>query len=47
MRLLASGCGDLVAKLTAVKDWELAKEEKNEYFGGYVANLAYMRQKLF
>ena len=27
MRLLASGCGDLVAKLTAVKDWELARDE--------------------
>jgi glycerol-1-phosphate dehydrogenase [NAD(P)+] len=46
MRLLASGCGDLVAKLTAVKDWELAKEEKNEYFGSYAANLAYMSAKI-
>jgi glycerol-1-phosphate dehydrogenase [NAD(P)+] len=41
-RLLASGCGDLVAKITAVRDWELAKEEKNEYFGAYAANLAKM-----
>jgi glycerol-1-phosphate dehydrogenase [NAD(P)+] len=46
MRLLASGCGDLVAKLTAIKDWELAKEEKNEYFGSYAANLAYMSAKI-
>src|SRR5438093_4091112 len=37
LRLLASGCGDLVAKLTAVKDWELARDEKNEYFGTYAA----------
>src|SRR5919206_2128647 len=46
MRLLASGCGDLVAKLTAVKDWELARDEKNEYFGTYAANLAYMSAKI-
>jgi glycerol-1-phosphate dehydrogenase [NAD(P)+] len=46
IRLLASGCGDLVAKLTAVKDWELARDEKNEYFGTYAANLAYMSAKI-
>jgi glycerol-1-phosphate dehydrogenase [NAD(P)+] len=46
LRLLASGCGDLVAKLTAVKDWELARDEMNEYFGGYAANLAYMSAKI-
>ena len=46
LRLLASGCGDLVAKLTAVKDWELARDEKNEYFGSYAANLAYMSAKI-
>src|SRR5215210_5896334 len=43
-RLLAGGCGDLVAKITAVKDWELARDEKGEYFGSYAANLAYMSQ---
>jgi len=41
-RLLSSGCGDLVAKITAVKDWELSKEENQEYFGTYSANLAQM-----
>jgi glycerol-1-phosphate dehydrogenase [NAD(P)+] len=41
-RLLAGGCGDLVAKITAVKDWELARDEKGEYFGSYAANLACM-----
>jgi glycerol-1-phosphate dehydrogenase [NAD(P)+] len=45
-RLMASGCGDLVAKITAVKDWELARDEKNEYFGSYAANLAYMSAKI-
>ncbi|HEX5186414.1 MAG TPA: sn-glycerol-1-phosphate dehydrogenase [Nitrososphaeraceae archaeon] len=39
-RLLSSGCGDLIGKLTAVKDWELARDEKDEYFGTYSAHLA-------
>jgi glycerol-1-phosphate dehydrogenase [NAD(P)+] len=39
-RLLSSGCGDLIGKLTAVKDWELARDDKNEYFGAYSAYLA-------
>jgi glycerol-1-phosphate dehydrogenase [NAD(P)+] len=41
-RLLSSGCGDLVSKLTAVKDWQLAHKETGEYYGGYAANLATM-----
>jgi glycerol-1-phosphate dehydrogenase [NAD(P)+] len=41
-RLLASGCGDLVSKLTAVKDWQLAHTVKGEYYGGYAASLATM-----
>ena len=45
-RLLAAGCGDLVAKVTAVKDWELARDENGEYFGSYAANLAYMSAKI-
>jgi len=45
-RLLASGCGDLMAKVTAVKDWELARDEKGEYFGNYSANLASMSAKI-
>jgi glycerol-1-phosphate dehydrogenase [NAD(P)+] len=45
-RLMASGCGDLVAKITAIKDWELARDENNEYFGSYAANLAYMSAKI-
>lgn len=45
-RLLSGGCGDLVGKITAVKDWELAREEKGEYFGSYAANLAYMSARI-
>jgi glycerol-1-phosphate dehydrogenase [NAD(P)+] len=45
-RLMAGGCGDLVGKITAVKDWELAREEKGEYFGSYAANLAYMSARI-
>lgn len=40
VRLLASGCGDLLAKITAVRDWQLAWEDKNEYYGEYAASLA-------
>ena len=45
-RLLSSGCGDLVAKVTAVKDWELAREDTNEYYGAYAANLAFLSAKI-
>ncbi|MGB9853948.1 MAG: NAD(P)-dependent glycerol-1-phosphate dehydrogenase [Candidatus Bathyarchaeales archaeon] len=45
-RLIASGCGDVIAKLTAVKDWRMAHEERNEYYGEYAASLALMSAKL-
>ncbi|MGA2664317.1 MAG: sn-glycerol-1-phosphate dehydrogenase [Nitrososphaerales archaeon] len=41
-RLFAAGCGDLVAKLTAVRDWQLGRDETGEYYGEYAANLALM-----
>ena len=41
-RLLSSGCGDLVSKMTAVKDWQLAHEVQGEYYGSYAASLALM-----
>ena len=45
-RLIASGCGDLIAKITAIKDWELARDDVNEYFGEYAANLSYISAKM-
>lgn len=45
-RLIISGCGDLIAKITAIKDWELARDYNNEYFGEYAANLAYLGAKM-
>jgi glycerol-1-phosphate dehydrogenase [NAD(P)+] len=45
-RLIASGCGDVIAKLTAVRDWKLAHIAKNEYYGEYAASLASMSAKL-
>ncbi len=45
-RLVVSGCGDTVAKFTAVKDWKLAHQENNEYYGEYSASLALMSAKL-
>jgi len=41
-RFAISGYEDVIAKFTAVKDWVLAHEEKNEYYGGYAASLALM-----
>ena len=32
-KLLASGCGDLMAKVTAVHDWELGRDKIGEYYG--------------
>jgi glycerol-1-phosphate dehydrogenase [NAD(P)+] len=45
-RSVISGCGDIIAKFTAVKDWELAHIEKKEYYGEYAASLALMGAKL-
>jgi glycerol-1-phosphate dehydrogenase [NAD(P)+] len=45
-QLIASGCGDLIAKITAIKDWELARKDTNEYFGEYAANLSYLSAKM-
>lgn len=45
-RLLASGCGDLIANKIAVKDWELGRDKMKEYFGEYAANLASMSSKI-
>jgi glycerol-1-phosphate dehydrogenase [NAD(P)+] len=44
-RFAVSGCEDVIAKFTAVRDWRLAHEERNEYFGGYAASLALMSAK--
>lgn len=45
-RLLSSGCGDLIANLIAVRDWELGRDRTGEYFGRYAANLAAMSAKI-
>jgi glycerol-1-phosphate dehydrogenase [NAD(P)+] len=44
-RFTISGCGDVIAKFTSVRDWQLAHEEKDEYYGGYAASLALMSAK--
>jgi glycerol-1-phosphate dehydrogenase [NAD(P)+] len=46
MNLMVSGCGDLVSKKTAVKDWELAHEKVHEYYGRYSASLALLSANL-
>lgn len=44
-RFTISGCGDVIAKFTSVRDWQLAHEERDEYYGGYAASLALMSAK--
>ena len=44
--LLASGCGDLIANIIAVKDWQLGHKKKKEYYGRYAADLAMMSAKI-
>lgn len=45
-RLLASGCGDIIANLTAVKDWALARNLRNEYYSSYAAALSELAARL-
>ncbi len=45
-RSTISGCGDVLSKFTAVRDWRLAHTEKNEYYGEYAASLALMSATL-
>lgn len=41
-KLLAAGCGDIISNSTAVKDWLLARNLKNEYYSSYAASLSEM-----
>lgn len=45
-KLLASGCGDLIANIIAVKDWQLGNKKTGEYYGMYSADLAMMSAKI-
>jgi glycerol-1-phosphate dehydrogenase [NAD(P)+] len=45
-RFVVSGCGDVISKFIAVKDWRLAHMERNEYYGEYAASLALMSATL-
>ncbi|MCX8208726.1 MAG: NAD(P)-dependent glycerol-1-phosphate dehydrogenase [Sulfolobales archaeon] len=44
-RLALAGAGDLISKITAVRDWRLAHRLKGEYYGDYAASLALMSAK--
>ncbi len=44
--LMISGCGDLISKKTAVKDWELSHKVTGEYYGTYSASLALLSADL-
>ncbi len=44
--MLAAGCGDLIAKLTSVRDWQLASRLKGEEYHEYAASMALMGARL-
>lgn len=45
-RLLAAGCGDTIANSTAVKDWVLAHNLRNEDYSSYAASLSEMTAQM-
>jgi glycerol-1-phosphate dehydrogenase [NAD(P)+] len=45
-RFTASGCGDVISKAVSVRDWRLAHEENNDYYGEYAGSLALMGSRL-
>jgi glycerol-1-phosphate dehydrogenase [NAD(P)+] len=45
-RFTASGCGDVISKIVSVRDWRLAHEENNDYYGEYAGSLALMGSSL-
>ncbi len=45
-RLFAAGCGDVISNITAVKDWELGRDEKGEKWSEYAAELSSLAAKL-
>ncbi|TLZ69851.1 MAG: NAD(P)-dependent glycerol-1-phosphate dehydrogenase [Methanobacteriota archaeon] len=45
-RLLAAGCGDIISNLTAVKDWALARNLRNEYYSSYATALSELAARL-
>ena len=45
-RLLISGFGDMIAKFTSVKDWQLAHRLRNEEYSEYAATMALMSARI-
>ena len=45
-RLLAAGCGDLVANFTAVRDWEMAHRMFGEPYSEYAASLSLLSSQI-
>jgi len=45
-RLTASGCGDIIAKITAVKDWKLSHRVNGEEISEYACALSLMGAKM-
>lgn len=43
---LAAGCGDVISNITAVRDWELGRDEMGEGWSEYAAELSLLASKL-
>lgn len=45
-RLLAAGCGDVISNITAVRDWELGRDEHGEEWSEYASELSSLAARL-
>ncbi len=45
-KFISAGCGDIISKYTAIRDWDLAKKVKREYVSDYSRALSLMTAKL-
>jgi glycerol-1-phosphate dehydrogenase [NAD(P)+] len=45
-RFTASGCGDVISKAVAARDWKMAHDVNGEYYGEYSGSLALMSSSL-
>jgi glycerol-1-phosphate dehydrogenase [NAD(P)+] len=45
-RLTAAGCADAISNYSAVLDWKLAHDEKEEYYGDYAASLSMLSAQI-
>ncbi|MFP3951055.1 MAG: NAD(P)-dependent glycerol-1-phosphate dehydrogenase [Candidatus Bathyarchaeia archaeon] len=45
-KFTASGCGDVISKVTEIEDWKLAHKDNEDYYGAYAGSLSLMSSTL-